>query len=175
MKDQIAKLSYLRIAPRKVRAVASLLKGLSVNEAEAQLLVQRRRPAKPLLKLLRSAISNAKNNSNLDVSSLFVKIARVDQGPMIKRSMPRARGSSSEIQKKMSHVTLILGENSNFKPARFKIIIKKKSKLPKEKSSKKSSREKTKENLENRETISPKKPNSGVLKKMFSRKSGMGK
>lgn len=175
MKDQIVKLSYLRIAPRKVRAVASLLKGLSVNEAEAQLLVQRRRPAKPLLKLLRSAISNAKNSSNSDPNNLFIKIARVDQGPMVKRSMARARGSSSEIQKKMSHVTLILSESSSLKPARFKIIIKKKSKIQKEKSTKKSNREKAKGNLENQEAVSPKKPNFGALKKMFSRKSGMGK
>ena len=60
--EQKAHLSYLRIAPRKTRSVANLIKGLSVNEAEAQLLVERRRPAKPLLKLLRSAVANAKNN-----------------------------------------------------------------------------------------------------------------
>src|ERR1700734_2843668 len=128
MQQQTAKLSYLRIAPRKTRSVADLIRGLSVNDAEAQLLVQRRRPSQALLKLLRSAVANAKNNK-LNADHLFVKEIRVDGGPMLKRYLPRARGSASPIQKKMSHVTLILGTNPKLKP-KYTIVVPKKSKLP---------------------------------------------
>ena len=106
-KEYTAKLSYLRMAPRKVRSVGDLIKGLPANEAEAQLLMQTRRPSKPLLKLLRSAIANAKNNGLADLHHLYVASVRVDGGPMLKRMLPRARGSASPIQKKMSHVTLM--------------------------------------------------------------------
>lgn len=124
-----AKLSFLRQAPRKVRSVGDLIKGLPVNEAEAQLLAQTRRPSKALLKLLRSAVANAKNNKVNDVQHLFVESIRVDNGPMLKRMLPRARGSASPIQKKMSHVTLVLGVNENLK-SRFTIVPPKKTKLP---------------------------------------------
>jgi len=121
MKTQTAKLNYLRIAPRKTRLVAHLIKGLSVNEAEAQLLVNPKRPSEVILKLLRSAVANAKNNQKLDPESLFVKEIRVDQGPMLKRFLPRAMGRASALQKKSSHITLILGEMEKPKTARFKI------------------------------------------------------
>lgn len=124
----VAKLSYLRQAPRKVRSVGDLIKGLPVNEAEAQLLVQTRRPSKALLKLLRSAMANAKNNKPAaNVEHLFVESVRVDGGPMLKRILPRARGSASPIQKKMSHVTITLGVNENLRP-RFTIVVPKKTK-----------------------------------------------
>jgi large subunit ribosomal protein L22 len=110
-----AKLSFLRQAPRKVRSVGDLIKGLPVNEAEAQLLAQTRRPSKALLKLLRSAVANAKNNKQADLQHLFVESVRVDGGPMLKRMLPRARGSASPIQKKMSHVTIVLGVNEMLK------------------------------------------------------------
>ncbi len=122
-----AKLNYLRMAPRKVRSVGDLIKGLPVNEAEAQLLMQSRRPAKPLLKLLRSAIANAKNNGLSDAGYLYIASLRVDGGPMLKRILPRARGSASPIEKKMSHVTLVLGVNEAQKP-RFTIVTPKKKK-----------------------------------------------
>ena len=121
MEQQVAKLNYLRMAPRKVRSVGDLIKGLSVNEAEAQLLVQRRRPAKAILKLLRSAVSNAKTNKRWNAEHLFVASVRVDGGPMLHRMLPRARGSASEIQKKMSHVTIVLGLNENLK-SKFTIV-----------------------------------------------------
>jgi large subunit ribosomal protein L22 len=124
-----AKISFLRMAPRKVRSVSDLIKGLPVNEAEAQLLVTTRRPSKPLLKLLRSAVANAKNNKAANLDHLFVSSVRVDGGPMLKRMLPRARGSASPIQKKMSHVTMVLGVNESLK-SRFTIVPPKKAKLP---------------------------------------------
>ncbi len=128
-KQFTAKLSFLRQAPRKVRSVGDLIKGLPVNEAEAQLIVQTRRPSKVLLKLLRSAVANAKNSKTIDPQHLFVSSVRVDGGPMLKRMLPRARGSASPIQKKMSHVTMVLGVNEKLK-SRFTIVPPKKTKLP---------------------------------------------
>ena len=170
METQIAQLNYLRIAPRKVRSVGDLIKGLTVNEAEAQLLVQRRRPAKPLLKLLRSAVANAKNNKRLNPDHLFIASIRVDQGPMLKRSLPRARGSASPIQKKMSHVTLVLGVNENLKP-RFKIVVPKKVKPVPGQESYKGSKVKKTPKIEKglkagKENVEMKK--SGFLKKIFN-------
>lgn len=136
MIQQTATLRYLRMAPRKVRSVGDLVKGLSVNDAEAQLLIQTRRPAKALLKLLRSAVANAKSNQKLDAEKLFVQNVRVDGGPMLKRILPRARGSASPIQKKMSHVTITLGVNENLK-SKYTIVVPKKTKLPQVSDSKK--------------------------------------
>ena len=90
MQQYTAKLNYLRIAPRKVRSVADLIRGMSVNDAEAQLLMVRRRPAQPLLKLLRSAVANAKNKQ-VNPDHLFIAEIRVDQGPMLKRIMAARR------------------------------------------------------------------------------------
>lgn len=170
MAEQIAKLNYLRIAPRKVRAVADLIKGLTVNEAEAQLLTQRRRPAVQLLKLLRSAVANAKNVKRFDPDKLYVKSIRIDQGPMLKRSLPRARGMATPIQKKMSHITLILEESASPKPPRFKIVVKKKVRKPGAETVKKSKNRPEKEGA-----IQPKKSEKrGFFQKVFQRKSMSG-
>jgi large subunit ribosomal protein L22 len=163
-----AKISFLRMAPRKVRSVGDLIKGLSVNEAEAQLIVQSRRPAKPLLKLLRSAVANAKNNKQVDPQHLFVESIRVDVGPMLKRMLPRARGSASPIQKKMSHVTLVLGVNDKLKP-RFTIVPPKKTKLPPSEDR----RVKAKKPQVEEKSAEPKKKTPGFWKRTFSRKVGM--
>ena len=108
---QTVKLNYLKIAPRKVRSVADLIRGLPVNEAEAQLMVQRRRASRPLLKLLRSAVASAKNNKKLEPENLYIESLRVDKGPMLKRHLPRARGMATPIQKKMSNITMVLSES----------------------------------------------------------------
>lgn len=165
-----AKLNYLRITPRKVRQVADLIRGLPVNEAEAQLLFQRRRAARALLKLLRSAVANAKTNQRLDADKLFIESLSVDQGPMLKRSLPRARGMATPIHKKSSHVTIVLGEKPEFKP-RFKIVHEKKVKLPPEERVKAKKEKPMKEHAE--EKVSrEKKP--GFFTKIFRRKSMSG-
>lgn len=127
MEKQVAKLNYLRMAPRKVRLVASLLRGLSVNEAEAQLLMMRKRAAKPILKLLRSAVSGAKNRKGFNIDKLIVSSIMVDGGPMLKRYMARAQGRMAEIQKKMSHVTMTLVESEKA-VKKYTIIVPKKNK-----------------------------------------------
>jgi len=167
---QVAQLNYLRMTPRKVRSVGDLVKGMSVNAAEAQLMYQSRRAAKPLLKLLRSAVANAKNNQKADVSKLFIESLRVDQGPMLKRFLPRARGMATPIQKKMCHVTLILAEKEGLKP-RFNIVVPKKVKLPPEaKSGKK--KDKHDDTLDKPKVDA--KHKGGFFQKVFTRKSNMG-
>jgi len=104
------KLNYLRIAPRKVRLVADLIRGKTVEEAQTILNFTVKKSVKDLLKLLKSAIANAKNNFQLEESNLYISKILVDEGPKYKRWMPRARGQASEIQKKTSHVTIILDE-----------------------------------------------------------------
>ena len=166
MGQATAQLNYLRLAPRKVRSVAGLLQGLSANEAEAQLLAQRRRASQPLLKLLRSAVANAKQ-AKLNPEQLFVASIRVDQGPMVKRSLPRARGMATPIQKKMSHVTLVLAEKATLQPPRFKIIVPKKTKKSKE--GRKSRDEKEKQKEQARPRVEAKQP--GFFRRIFSRKT----
>ena len=103
-----ANLKYLKISPRKVRLVADLMRGKSVEEAEAVLHFLKKRASEPLRKLLKSATANAKHNFNVERENLAIKSIRVDQGPTLKRFMPRARGTAASIKKRSSHVSLIL-------------------------------------------------------------------
>jgi large subunit ribosomal protein L22 len=165
-----AKLKYLRIPSRKTRAVADVLRGLSVNEAEARLMLSPRRPAHDLLKLLKSAIANAKVQK-IETAHLRIKEIRVDQGPKTRRWTPRARGSASTIEKKTSHVTLILEVSEKTKPAKFTIIEKTKKEKEKEKEAKKETREKSHKEEENKggEVRPANQPKS--FRKVFRRKS----
>lgn len=162
----IAKLNYLHMAPRKVRFVADLIKGKHVVEAESQLLYCRRRAAKPILKLLHSAINNA-INKKLRKELLYISSITVDQGPILKRWLPRAMGRATPIQKKMSHVTLILTEGKQFN--RFSVpkakITKSEKAINKEKIDVKKSDYKKKE-----QKVVEKKPKEGTVKKFFRRK-----
>ena len=104
-----ANLFYLHIAPRKVRLVASLLRGMDVGRAELELRNLSKAASAPLGKLLKSAIRNAVHDLQQDASLLYVKKITVDGGPMMKRMMPRAFGRGATIRKRMSHVSLVLG------------------------------------------------------------------
>jgi len=103
-----ASLRYLKISPRKVRLIVNLVKGLSLFDAEMELKHTPNRSAKPLLKLLLSAKANAIHNFQLDPAKLFIKGFRVNCGPIMKRTMPRARGSADIIRHRISHVYVIL-------------------------------------------------------------------
>lgn len=174
MQQQTAKLNYLRIAPRKVRSVADLIRGMSVNDAEAQLFMVRRRSAKSLLKLLRSAVANAKNKQ-IDPNHLFISEIRVDQGPMLKRILPRARGSASPIQKKMSHVTLVLGVNPKLLPKFTIAVTKKKKELPKEPKADKEKPGRKRVAEAEPEMLETAKRKHGFFRRTFGGKSGVGK
>lgn len=108
MKQIKAHLNYLRISPRKVRLVANLIKGKEIKTAENLLRSATKRSTHFLQKLLNSAIANAKHNFQIDKDSLFIKNVLVNKGPTLKRFLPRARGSASRINKRSSHITVIL-------------------------------------------------------------------
>lgn len=109
MNEIIAELNYVAIAPRKVRLVANMIRGMDVLSAQTQLLFLTKRASHPMLKLLKSAVANAKNNFHADESDLVVKRIRVDGGPVGKRTRARAFGRAARIRKRTSHVTLVLG------------------------------------------------------------------
>jgi large subunit ribosomal protein L22 len=105
-----ATLRYLRMTPRKVRLVAANVRGMNVGAALAMLKYTPNAAAKPLAKLLRSAVANAEGKGgSVDVDALFVKTLTVDQGPKMRRFMPRAMGRAYRVEKKTSHVYVELG------------------------------------------------------------------
>ncbi len=103
-----AKLQDYRQSPRKVRLVAHLVKGKTVADAKNTLQFLVKRAAKPLADLLDSAVANAKHNFNIESDKLFVKNFRVDEGMVLKRRRPRARGMAYPINKRTSHVFIEL-------------------------------------------------------------------
>jgi large subunit ribosomal protein L22 len=105
-----AKLKYLRIAPRKVRLVADLIRGKKAFEAQNSLRFLSNKTAGVMLKLLNQALANAKNNFKLEEGNLYISKLTVDGGPILKRFRPRARGSANAIQKKTSHILIVLDE-----------------------------------------------------------------
>lgn len=99
---------YVRVAPRKARAVVALVRGKSVEKALEVLQFSTCAAATDVAKVLRSAVANAENNNGLRANNLVVKTAFVDEGPTLKRIRPRAKGSASRINKRMSHITVVV-------------------------------------------------------------------
>jgi len=108
--EATAKLTMLRMTPQKTRLVADLIRGKGIEEAENILRFTPRRAAPPMLKLLESAKANAVNNHDMFEDSLFVSKIQVDEGPTMKRYLPRARGRADVLRKRTSHITIILEE-----------------------------------------------------------------
>ncbi len=107
-----ARIKMIRMTPRKVRAVADEIRGKGVQEAIDFLTFCRRRPARPLLKLIKSAVSNADRKGGMDLDILYVKELLVDKGQTMKRWMARARGSASPILKRSSRISITLDERA---------------------------------------------------------------
>ena len=101
---------YVRISPRKVGIVCDLIRGKSVKQAEAILATTPKAASEPLLKLVRSAAANAENNHGMDPEKLYVAFALADPGPIIKRFRPRAQGRAFRINKRTTHITVVLKE-----------------------------------------------------------------
>jgi large subunit ribosomal protein L22 len=110
--ESTAHLRHLRMSPRKVSLVAALIRGKNVESALNILRFTRRAAAVPVAKLIKSAVANATDLSKgqVDVDSLYVKTISVDQGPTQRRFMPRAMGRASRINKKSSHIHVVLAE-----------------------------------------------------------------
>lgn len=99
---------YVRMAPRKVRLVVDQIRNKSVSQALELLQFAEVAAAVPVEKVLRSAVANAENNNNLRANNLYIAEAYVDEGPTLKRIRPRAKGSASRINKRTSHITIVV-------------------------------------------------------------------
>ncbi len=122
-----AKLNDLRMAPRKVRLLADLIRGMHVAEALVQLKFSKKHAAKKMITLLRSAVANAEHNANIDIDTLVVKEAYVNGGPILYRWMPRAFGRATKIRKRTSHITLVVeGDEKKEAPKKEKKVKKEK-------------------------------------------------
>ena len=108
--EAVAKVTHVRIAPRKVRVVIDLIRNKTVGEAVG-ILRNTPKAASPVVeKLLKSAVANAENNHNMDVEKLYISEIYADQGPTLKGIQARAKGRAFRINKRTSHITVKLQE-----------------------------------------------------------------
>ena len=105
-----AKLSYARISVQKAAFVLDAIRGKDIETAQAILAYSPRYASSVIDKLLKSAIANAENNNNMDKENLYVAECYATQGPIMKRIQPRAQGRAYRIEKRMSHITIVLDE-----------------------------------------------------------------
>jgi large subunit ribosomal protein L22 len=105
-----ARSSWNRISARKTREVVNLIRGKGVEEAIRILKVCTRKAAVPALKALKSAMANARETKKLKWEDLYVKTAYVEEGPTLRRMLPRARGRADRIRKRTSHTIIVLAE-----------------------------------------------------------------
>lgn len=109
-----AKLNYYRVAPRKVRLAADLIRGKKIKDALAQINFLKKKSAPVLVKLLKSAVSNAKHNFKIDASKedLYIKEIRVDEGPALKRWRAKWHGMAHPFKRRTSHITIVLSDKN---------------------------------------------------------------
>ena len=107
-----AKARYVRVTPRKARRVVDLIRGMPADQAQATLAFAPQSASDPVGKVLASAIANAEQG-RLDTGSLVVSRAWVDEGPTLKRFRPRAQGRGYRINKRTSHITVVVSDESN--------------------------------------------------------------
>jgi len=105
-----AKTKFIRMSSTKIRLVANLIKKLPVDKALEQLQFINKLAARPVAKLVNSAIANAEHNFEIAKDNLFIKEITVGEGPTLKRWLPRAHGRATPIRKRTSHLNLVLGE-----------------------------------------------------------------
>lgn len=108
--EATAKVTYVRIAPRKVKIVLDLIRNKPCDEAMAILKHTPKAACEPLAKLLKSAMANAENNKDMDVTRLYVAECSVGPGPILKRIRPRSHGRAYRINKRTSHISIVLRE-----------------------------------------------------------------
>ena len=105
-----AKLSYARVSVQKACFVLDAIRGKSVDEALAIVMYNPRYASTLIEKLIKSAVANAENNNGMDPSRLYIEGCYANKGPTMKRIKPRAQGRAYRIEKRMSHITIILNE-----------------------------------------------------------------
>ena len=112
-----AQARYVRVTPMKARRVIDLIRGMNAADAQAVLKFAPQAASEPIGKALDSAIANATNNHAMDVRSLVISAAFVDEGPTMKRIRPRAQGRAYKIRKRSSHITVIVSDGIAAAPA----------------------------------------------------------
>jgi large subunit ribosomal protein L22 len=110
MMEAVAKHNFARISPQKARLVADLIRGKSVDQALEILTFSNKKAADLVKKVLESAIANAEHNEGADIDDLNVAKIFVDEGPVMKRIMPRAKGRADRILKRSSHITVVVAD-----------------------------------------------------------------
>ena len=115
--ESSAHLRHLRMAPRKISVVVTLVRGMPVARALSTLQFTRRAAARPVKKLIESAVANATDTSkcSVDIDKLWVKSISVDQGPTARRYLPRAMGRATRVNKKTSHIHVVLSDEAQKK------------------------------------------------------------
>ena len=108
--DARAEHKFARISPRKVKIVCDLIRGKDVKMAEALMMQTPKAGSELLIKVLKSAVANAENNHDMDADKLYVKETYANPGPILKRGMPRAQGRMYRINKRTSHITVVVAE-----------------------------------------------------------------
>ena len=120
-----ASLKNTRIAPRKVRLIADMVRGKNVATAKNILMLAEKKARHPIAGLIDSAVANASHNFKIAPEGLIVKEIRVDQGFVMKRSMPVSRGSAHPIKKRTSHISIVLAQGTEKKSKKTKTITSK--------------------------------------------------
>lgn len=106
----------VRISPRKMRLVADLVRGMKVNDALVQLQFNQKRASTPVSKAVRSAVANFKqreDTSMVNIDELVIRAIYVDEGPTARRFLPRAMGRATQIRKRSSHLTVVVGAGAD--------------------------------------------------------------
>ena len=101
---------FARISPRKVSIVCDLIRGKDVKTAEALMQHTPKAASELMIKVLKSAVANAENNFHMDTDKLYVSETFANPGPILKRGMPRAQGRMYRINKRTSHITVVVAE-----------------------------------------------------------------
>jgi len=174
-----AKVKFVKISPKKMRLVVDLIRGLDVEKALEKLSFTNKVAAKPIIKLLESAISNAEENLKLQRNNLLIGSIQVDAGPVLKRWRPRAFGRATPIRKRSSHVLVVLDEKVPTKKKAVKKTVKKDDDLVKidniddlKKIDKEASTDKDGKGVSDRPSRARPKGSKGFVGKIFNRKSG---
>ena len=108
--EALAKHNFARISPQKARLVADQIRGKNVDQALEILTFSNKKAAVLVKKVLESAIANAEHNEGADIDDLNVAKIFVDEGPIMKRIMPRAKGRADRILKRSSHITVVVAD-----------------------------------------------------------------
>ncbi len=175
----VAKLKHLHVAPRKARAVGDLIVGMNATSAMIELKTMNKNVAKPFAVLLKSAMANATNNSDLEEATLKVSEVRVDEGPVFKRWRPVSKGRAYSILKRTCHIQICLeGKEVAGKKSEKKDKVKFSKISTKEDISKTDSSD-DQGGSKGKKFVSDKKATArgsdkGFLKQLFRRKSSQG-